>query len=779
MRASTATGSLVPYKTLIIVESPSKCKTIEHILGPAYMCVATCGHIRDLAIKPDLSNVPEILSSERIPYTKSSKKMNNIRMIQTAISKCNGTVILATDADREGESIAWHVCQLFGLPVETTPRIVFKEITKTAIQNAIQNPMRINMNLVHAQQTRQILDFIIGYGVTPLLWTWMKTTTSAAIGIYKPNKNTNTNKPTKLIQSAGRCQSPALRIMQEAHDEMQAAALNPVVKYKCVAHFTKYNMPFVMNTRLNPEEVDTFLYFYTDTVTRQRVASSHTFGISDPKPVAYKAPLPLKSTTLQQVGSTYIKLTPSETMDVAQRLYESGYITYHRTDSTCLSEEFKTAAHAFIQSNWNASYISESKTSASNKRAHAADHAHEAIRPVNIIVTSLPDDQFGKAEQLLYSFIWTRAVCSCMCDSVYDKLTATVSVHVKNDDGCDSKVPKNAIAAATATATYTYVYNAYRQKIAGWRACIARYGMKTLQLSSSSSTENGGDGDQDDGDQELDNSKLPNFQAPQYSSDHFTYLQSIVPGSELPYNSIDCFPIITNAVVPYTYTRLVHRLEKMGIGRPSTFASIIHTLKKREYICEASSASSNKPSTAASKPQSQEQYKYKRYKITNSPASTISDTVDLVSSPSTKSNPNQIQITDYGQSIIRALFPTCEDLFAYDYTKEMEETLDEVARGAHHWVDVCKRCMSQVNKLKQCDADVPSAPLELEAAPSIPGVIRKINEHASIREGKYGAYIYYRTPAMKKPKFIPLKGFPYSYTECDHVLLADWIDKFT
>ena len=163
--------SFVPYKTLLIVESPSKCKTIEHLLGPGYMCVATCGHLRDLAIKSDLSDVPSILSSKEPPYTKSSKKMDHIRNIQTAISKCNGTVILATDADREGESIAWHVCQLFRLSVESTPRIVFNEITQTALLSAIRNPRRIDMNLVNSQQARQVIDFIIGYGITPLLWT--------------------------------------------------------------------------------------------------------------------------------------------------------------------------------------------------------------------------------------------------------------------------------------------------------------------------------------------------------------------------------------------------------------------------------------------------------------------------------------------------------------------------------------------------------------------------------------------------------------------------------
>jgi len=748
MLPSHARGiSFVPYKTLVIVESPSKCKTIEHILGPSYMCVATCGHIRDLAIQPDLSNVPDIFSSERIPYTKSSKKMAHIRSIQTALSKCNGTVILATDADREGESIAWHVCQVFGLSVETTPRIVFKEITPAAIRSALDTPLRINMNLVRAQQTRQILDFIIGYGVTPLLWTWLKTSP-----LPPENKKTKIKTKTKLVQSAGRCQSPALRIMQEAYNDMHSnRELKPNnVEYKCVGYFTKYNIPFTMTTRLKPEnEVDAFLHFYTDSDKRVQVSNAHRFDLSQPKLVSYKPPPPLKSTTLQQLGSTWLGLTPTETMDAAQRLYEAGHITYHRTDSTCLSAEFKTAAYAFIETIWNASYaLSVSAGYSTSTSTSASDHAHEAIRPVNILVTKLlPEPEsnskccFGKTEQMLYSLIWTRAVSSCMCDSTYEKVTATIST--------------------SGSYAYTYRYNAYRQKMAGWRACVARYGMKGVSNTIHH------DDDNHDSNDDSDN--------PQRSSDsdYFTYLHSIAPGSSLPYNSIECYPVLTNAFVPYTYAKLIHRLEKIGIGRPSTFASIVHTLKKREYICEIRNDDDTVPST-----QTQDTPVYNTYKITTH--GTITDSVPLKKNKHyTK---NQIQITQHGQTVVSALFPKCESVFAYDYTREMEETLDRIAKGNTYWVDVCKKCMAQVEMLKQ-ESSLTSRPNSGPGSGSGSGIgtgiIRNINEYASIRDGKFGsAYIYFRTPAMKKPKFIALKGFPYDYMKCDAALLLDWIDKF-
>jgi DNA topoisomerase-1 len=184
---------VVRYKTLVIVESPSKCRTIEKYLGPSYLCVASCGHLREIAnglagtgVGPDKVDEPS--------YAIIPKKMHYVRQIKTAIAECNGTVILGTDADREGEAIAWHICQLFQLPVDTTPRIVFREITSEALEHAIRNPRVIDMALVRSQQTRQILDLLIGYKTTPLLW-------SSGIANKKYNKGT---KHQNKILSSGR-----------------------------------------------------------------------------------------------------------------------------------------------------------------------------------------------------------------------------------------------------------------------------------------------------------------------------------------------------------------------------------------------------------------------------------------------------------------------------------------------------------------------------------------------------------------------------------------------
>ena len=764
----------VPYKTLVIVESPSKCKTIESILGIQYMCVATCGHIRDLALYPDLSNVGQMLKTQTIPYTNSHKKTSQIRLLQSAYAKCNGNVILATDADREGESIAWHVCEILGLPIQTTPRIIFKEITSSAIHNALKHPTIININLVRAQQARQIIDFIIGYGVTPVLWNLLKQSPQ-----FKTNNDIHSSK--KIIQSAGRCQTPALRIMYDAYFKMQNVASNPIIKYNCVAEFTRYNMKFRMTKKLSPEEFDTFLDFYTNSETRDQMSSSHIFELHPVQEKIYKPPPPFKTTSLQQAISSYMHLTPYETMEIAQKLYESGYITYHRTESTLISSEFKKSVRTFIQTNWNEAYLSDDKSTLDPSSSHH-DYAHEAIRPVNVLIINLPET-FNKAEQLLYTFIWTRAVCSCMQNSVYEMLTSEVTVNTSFSSSNSIKQP-----------IYSYIYTAYRQKISGWRACIARYGVKVLQAQQNLKNELNEVTELDETDRDCHADIIVDFQSPQYNSDHFTYLQSISPGTKLPYKTICCKPVVTNVFVPYTYTKLISRLENMGIGRPSTFASIVHTLKKRDYI-----QNEQPPLIHDHDPHdntSEHKNTYKTHIITNydhAPESlytynstTISDTANdnLKKTKMAKQNKTQIHITSNGENVINALYPLYEPLFSYEYTRDMENRLDMVANGNTLWVDVCKETFDQMDKLKKQSTALigenQNAPNDLSMN-SIPNennsIVRIIDNNTSIRNGKYGPYVYYKTPSMKKPKFIPLKGFPYTYTECNVELVSHWVDK--
>jgi hypothetical protein len=364
-----------------------------------------------------------------------------------------------------------------------------------------------------------------------------------------------------------------------------------------------------------------------------------------------------------------------------------------------------------------------------------------------------------------------------MMRSIYDKITANVNV-----TGYGSE--------------YTYTRNEYRQKFPGWRACIARYGTKALQQEKQQHAE-GIDSEQDPDPESV------------AGIDYFGYLQAIVSGSVLPYNTIECCPRITNTVAPYTYARLIHKLEKMGIGRPSTFASIVHTLKKREYIQHSNLDHFDSVQTVLKE--------HPRYFVSNygegrgqSPPQTPRCAEGFKGAPDAPSvapesgsarrpkprstNSNTIQITPAGQRVIETLFPNCESLLAYNYTRDMEETLDEIALGNAGWVKACTECITHLNALKQVenknDKKVTfnlntNATTKMNntlitptptAVPEI-GCIRNLNLYASIRDGKYGAYIFYKTPSMKRPKFISLHGFPYTYTECDIELLLHWIEK--
>jgi len=753
----------VKYKTLIIVESPSKCRTIEKLLGPGYMCVASCGHIREISDGLTGLHLDTILSDpEWMPtYTTISKKLHHIRSIKNAISDCNGTILLGTDADREGEAIAWHICQHFGLPVETTPRITFNEITQTALECAIRNPRVVDMQLVRAQQARQVLDLMIGYKITPLLWK---------SGSSIPNKN------KKQILSAGRCQTPALRLVYDNDVENRALSLHPKYYYKCVAYFTSHNIGFSLSRELELEEIEPFLKFYTNADNIR-----HVFRVDpDIKRIAQSAPTPLKTSTLQQLANSKYGLTSSETMESAQLLYERGLITYHRTDVTQLSQEFREKANQYIERKWGKEYINMKESFIKPQHvahAHAHAHAHEAIRPIDVALTADKAKIISRSSLIggdvsdmstnecrIYHLIWIRAVQSCMPPATCDKLTARIK------------------ALMGEQVMYEYTHNAFRPVFAGWRAC----GL------SDNDTEN---------DRENDTEKEENPN-PMNNKSYFDFLLSLKPDSILPYNSISCITELRNGPKHYTEGGLIKRMEHLGIGRPSTFASIMHTLRKREFVVKRdiirnigthfdcvnytishdSKVSASGPKVALRGDNSQYEFGIER---------------------------NKLQLTDAGRMVVETLIPRCDGLFAYDYTTKMEVALDAVALDAvaldavaldavdisaagnsnssnnynYNWREVCRECLrnidavimtkNQMNENSENSSDVVANSDECSEI----GILRAINKYASIRDGKYGAYIFYKPPKYKKPKFISLKGFPHNALKCEDVALIEWIEE--
>ena len=290
---------------IVIVESPAKCKKIESYLGAGYKCVACFGHFRRLkglqSIDIDHNFAPTF---EMIP-----EKAKYVRQLRER-TKGASEIILATDDDREGEAIAWHIAQVLHLPLYSTKRIIFHEITKTAIQYAIRHPRNVNINRVFAQHARQILDLLVGFTISPVLWKYINRTKGL---------------------SAGRCQTPALRLI---YDNQQKINKSPGdILYQTTGVFTKKNIVFQLNYKHKTSQtIEVFL--------KESVSFRHRFSASEPKIIYKKQPQPFTTSLLQQKASNEFNYTPKQTMRLCQTLYEKGLITYMRTDSKIYSEDF-------------------------------------------------------------------------------------------------------------------------------------------------------------------------------------------------------------------------------------------------------------------------------------------------------------------------------------------------------------------------------------------------------------------------------------------------------
>ena len=436
----------VPTDTLLIVESPAKCSTIIKYLGPGYRCVATMGHMRYL----DGLDSIDVKNNYKLNFTVMESKKSQIKKIQSEI-KLSAKVVVATDDDREGESIAWHICDMFHLPIDKTERIIFHEITKDALEYAVKHPVKINMNIVHSAHARQILDLLIGYKISPFLW-----------------QHISSEKGSSL--SAGRCQTPALRVVYENElerlerlerlgkiekinekntmekieiiNEKNENALPNVhssYSYSVIGFFTRFNLQFSLTTLFETKKIiqlEDFLKASIDENTR------FTFKRVSQKPTVHatKPPEPFTTSRLQQVASNEFTFSPSETMEICQTLYERGYITYIRTTGKNYSAEFVNGhAIPFIREKWGPEYVKLEVNSRSLSECVENDTvaAHEAIRPTDIMRFALTGDYHAR-EQKIYKLIWRNTVESCMSDYTFSSLDILIETNIliKGDGDC-------------------------------------------------------------------------------------------------------------------------------------------------------------------------------------------------------------------------------------------------------------------------------------------------------------------------------------------------------
>jgi len=482
-------------KNLVIVESPAKAKTIEGYLGKDWIVKSSQGHIRDL---PSKKISVDIANNFHPEYTISDKKTDLVKELKKFVAESE-TVWLATDEDREGEAISWHLAEALGLNSETTHRIVFNEITKNAILKAIEKPRTIDMNLVNAQQARRILDRLVGYELSPILQRQYR----------------------KQSLSAGRVQSVAVRLVVDRENEILAFV--PTSAYKVNGYFFSPN-----GTQKKPfkAELEKKLTTLQDAESFLERCKNATFTLKslDVKPKRSSAPAPFTTSTLQQEASRKLGFSITQTMQLAQKLYEEGYITYMRTDSVNLSDSAIAAAKDAILELFGTKY---SQPRNYTTKSSNAQEAHEAIRPTNFKQATISGDN---RMQKLYSLIWKRAVASQMSDAEIEKTVATIAI---------STTPE--------------LFEAIGE-------VLLFDGFKKLYIDSTD----------DEEDDEDDSSVLPILKL----------------NDVLKNDSVVAEETFTKPAARFTEASLVKKLEELGIGRPSTYAPTIKTVVEREYVVQ-------------------------------------------------------------------------------------------------------------------------------------------------------------------------------------------------
>ena len=476
-------------KNLVIVESPAKAKTIEGYLGKDYVVKSSFGHVRDLPKK----GLSIDLENNFLPnYEVSSDKKQLVSELKKLAAKAE-TVWLATDEDREGEAISWHLFEALNLEKKDTKRITFNEITKTAILKAIENPRKINKELVDAQQARRVLDRIVGFELSPVLW-----------------------KKVRPSLSAGRVQSVAVRLIVEREKEIDQH--NSKNFFKVVGNFK------VKNGTIKAE-LDEQLKAQTEAQTLLEDLRTASFSISDiqQKPATKTPSAPFTTSTLQQEASLKLGFSVSRTMSVAQRLYESGKITYMRTDSVNLSDTAVEGAKNAILSMFGENYSKPTKYK--NKNANAQE-AHEAIRPTDFTVSTIEAE---REEQKLYELIWKRSISSQMALAQLERTTMKIG---------------NSNTKDTFTA---------RGEVIRFDGFLKVYMESTM--------------DDEDEDQNTEG-----------------ILPAVLVGELVERNEISATERFSRPPARYMEASLVKKLEELGIGRPSTYAPTISTIQKRGYV---------------------------------------------------------------------------------------------------------------------------------------------------------------------------------------------------
>ena len=606
-------------KNLVIVESPAKAKTIEGYLGKDFVVKSSMGHIRDLAKGNDSVDIDNDFSPKYVVSPSSKKVVTELK----SLAKKAETVWLATDEDREGEAISWHLIEALGLKEEQTKRIVFSEITKPAILKAIESPRTVDADLVNAQQARRILDRLVGFELSPVLW-----------------------RKIRPSLSAGRVQSVGVRIIVDREREIDGHTAKST--FRVVGHFDtgKAVVKATCGKTFNSEsDAQAFL--------DACASAEHAVSSIETKPSTKKPAAPFTTSTLQQEASRKLSYSVSRTMGVAQRLYEAGRITYMRTDSTNLSDVALEAAQKEISKTFGAEYAF-TRTYASKSKG--AQEAHEAIRPTDLSTSSI---DASREEQRLYDLIYKRTLASQMADAKLDKTVAKISVSGRDEE----------FVARGEVITFE--------------------GFLKLYLEGT---------DDEDGQDETTKDMLP----------------AMTEGQSMTRQTIVATQRFSKHPPRYTEASLVKRLEELGIGRPSTYASTIDVMQKRGYVVKEDRDGTPRD-----------------YRVLTLAGSAVQAETATENAGQER---GKLFPTDIGLVVNDFLLEHFQNILDYNFTADVEGEFDVIARGQLDWRAMLKRFYAPFKET----VDTTMEHAERASGERILGVHPESGAQILCRIGRYG-----------------------------------------
>jgi len=648
---------------LVLLESPAKCEKITKLLkslGHDVIVKASYGHVSDLD-KKTLSI--ETTNNFKPKYTVNHDKKQVILNLKSAYKKCD-SILLGCDFDREGEAIAWHVSEQLKIPVKKRKRLLFTEITKSALEKAYNNPVDLDMNMFYAQQARRIIDRLIGYKITPLLWK---------------NIQNSMKKGTSL--SAGRVQSVVNKLIIEREEEIKS--FNASSYYKTTGKFSidKHKLNGELHKKLKTKD---------EAYTILEVCANSVFKVgSVKKNISKRTPsAPFTTSTIQQEVSNKFRIGPKRLMMILQKLYEGGVITYMRTDSTLISEDILENIEKMVINDYGEKYNNRKQYVSKSKNSQ---EAHEAIRPTNIELKKLEDydgGDFNMDSYKVYNLIWKRTIASQMSPAKLENITINIDIyddHTKHDDYFVSKHQKILFDG------FTKLYNPYNE----------------------------------DDESESQQTKILNIEVKENTILNMKSVYAIEKYTKPPH-------------LRYTEASLIKKLDELGIGRPSTYSTMVTTVQDRKYVERKDKDGEDK-----------------KYNILKLVEDTIEETSEKIKINGEK---NKLIPTNIGNIVNKFLCQHFKDILDYNFTAKIESNLDLVAQGKKDWVNVVNDVYKSFNTIVIKLNGLVENNLDKNNYKRSLGIDPTTNFEVCTYIAKYGPVVQLKnTDDIKQCKFAPLK----------------------